>query len=344
MNKNLLFQQLYEAQSSTFTYLLADRTTKEAVLIDTVIETVDRDLKLIEELGLRLIYVLDTHIHADHVTGAGEIRKRLGVKTAVPKKANVPCADLNLSEGDEIKFGEFTIKIFETPGHTDASLSFYCEEMVFSGDALLIRGTGRTDFQSGSASVLYESIHKKLFMLPVTTTLYPAHDYRGFTSSSIEMEIKHNPRVGGGKTKEQFIQIMSELKLAYPKKIDQALPANISCGTISNDVDAQVKYKNISPSELQTRLGRALIIDVRSSDEYAGELGHIQGSHLITLGENLKPFLQGYNRTEEIVFVCRSGNRSAEASKLGVELGFEKVSNLEGGMLRWNEMKFPVEK
>ncbi|MBC7742370.1 MAG: MBL fold metallo-hydrolase [Bdellovibrionaceae bacterium] len=344
MKQNFLFQQLYEDQSSTFTYLLADSNTKEAVLIDTVIETVDRDLKLIEELGLKLIYVLDTHIHADHVTGAGEIRKRLGIKTAVPKKANVPCADLNLSEGDEIKFGEFTISTLETPGHTDASLSFYCEDMVFSGDALLIRGTGRTDFQSGSASELYDSVHKKLFTLPPSTTLYPAHDYKGFTSSSIAMEIKHNPRVGGGRTKEQFIQIMSELKLAYPKKIDQALPANFSCGTIGKDLGAEIKYKNISPSELQNRLGASLLVDVRENDEYTGELGHIQGSHLITLGESLKPFLEGYNRTEEIVFVCRSGNRSAIASQLAVELGFEKISNLEGGMLRWNELKFPVKK
>ena len=151
MNKNLIFQQHFEAQSSTYTYLLADSVSKEAVLIDTVIETVDRDLKLIEELGLKLMYVLDTHIHADHVTGAGEIRKRTGVKTGVPKTANVPCADLNLSEGDKINFGEFTLKILETPGHTDASLSFVCEQMVFTGDALLIRSTGRTDFQSGSA-------------------------------------------------------------------------------------------------------------------------------------------------------------------------------------------------
>ena len=152
MNSNLIFQQLLETQSSTYTYLLADAISKEAILIDTVIETVDRDLRLIAELGLKLVYVLDTHIHADHVTGAGEIRKRTGVKTGVPKTASVPCADLNLSDGDEIKFGQFTIQTLETPGHTDASLSFYCEEMVFTGDVLLIRGTGRTDFQTFYAS------------------------------------------------------------------------------------------------------------------------------------------------------------------------------------------------
>lgn len=233
MNKNLIFQQLFDSQSSTFTYLLADSLTKDALLIDTVVGNVDRDLKLIEELGLKLVYVLDTHIHADHVTGAGEIRKRLSVKTAVPKKAHVDCADLNLSDLDIITFGNFHLKVLETPGHTDASLSFYCEGMVFSGDALLIRGTGRTDFQSGSASELYDSIHKKLFTLPPTTLVYPGHDYQGFTSSTIEMEIKNNPRVGGGKTKEQFVKIMSELKLAYPKQIDVALPANKACG-ISN--------------------------------------------------------------------------------------------------------------
>lgn len=232
MNKNLIFQQLFEAQSSTYTYLLADAVSKEAVLIDTVIETVDRDLQLVAELGLKLTYVLDTHIHADHVTGAGEIRKRTGVKMAVPKTANVTCADLNLSDGDKLKFGQFTIEVLETPGHTDASLSFLCEDMVFTGDLLLIRGTGRTDFQSGSAEDLYESVHKKLFTLPPETKVYPAHDYKGFTSSTIDMETRHNPRVGTGKTKEQFVQIMRELKLDIPKKMKEAVPANLMCGTL----------------------------------------------------------------------------------------------------------------
>lgn len=344
MNKNLIFQQLYEAQSSTFTYLLADSNTKEAVLIDTVIESVDRDLKLIEELGLKLLYVLDTHIHADHVTAAGEIRKRLGIKTAVPKKASVPCADLNLSEGDEIRFGQFVIKVLETPGHTDASLSFYCEGMVFSGDALLIRGNGRTDFQSGSSSELFDSIHQKLFKLPVSTLLYPAHDYKGFTSSTIEMEIKHNPRVGSGKTKEQFMKIMSELNLAYPKQIDVALPANIACGSQTTASSAGKSIKNISAIDLQNRLDEVLVIDVRNPDEFTGELGHIKGSHLISLGDQVKQFLQGYNRSEEIVFVCRSGKRSTEASGLAIELGFEKISNLDGGMQRWTELNLPVER
>ncbi len=239
MNRNLIFQQLFEPQSSTYTYLLADKHTKEAVIIDSVLEAVDRDLKLVDELDLKLKFVLDTHVHADHVTGAGAIRSRLGVKTAVAKNANVPCVDVKLQESDEIKFGEFAIKVLETPGHTDASLSFYCEGMIFTGDALLIRGCGRTDFQSGSANTLYESVTKKLFSLPPDTIVYPAHDYRGFTSSSIEAEIKNNPRLGQGKSKEQFVEIMANLKLAYPKQIDRAVPANLSCGVVKDQSSRQ---------------------------------------------------------------------------------------------------------
>lgn len=342
MNKNLIFQQLFEAQSSTYTYLLADAVSKEAVLIDTVIETVDRDLKLISELGLNLIYVLDTHIHADHVTGAGEIRKRTGVKTAVPKTANVPCADLNLTDGDEIKFGEFLIKALETPGHTDASLSFYCEEMVFTGDVLLIRGTGRTDFQSGSAADLFDSVHHKLFTLPLETKVYPAHDYKGFTSSTIEMEIRHNPRVGRGNTKAQFIQIMKNFKLDLPKKIKESLPANMACGKLE-EKEKSSEFKTLNTKELSVRQDQVLIIDVRGPEEYIGELGHIKNSHQITLGDNLKQFLYGYDRSEEIVFVCRSGQRSEAAAKMGLDLGFQKISHLGGGMLGWNEAKLPVE-
>lgn len=342
MNKNLIFQQLFETQSSTYTYLLADAVSKEAILIDTVIETVDRDLKLVAELGLKLVYVLDTHIHADHVTGAGEIRRRTGVKTAVPKTASVACSDLNLSEGDELSFGPFKIKTLETPGHTDSSLSFSCEGMVFTGDVLLIRGTGRTDFQSGSAEDLFDSVHKKLFTLPKDTKVYPAHDYKGFTSSTIEMEIQHNPRVGGGKTKPQFVQIMKDLKLDLPKKIKESLPANMACGS-SDKNEKPTDFKTLTPQELSALRDQALVIDVRGPEEYVGELGHIENSHQITLGDKLKQFLEGYNRSEEIVFVCRSGQCSQDAAKLGIDLGFKKISHLGGGMLSWNECKLPVE-
>ncbi len=343
MTKNLIFQQLFDHQSSTYTYLLADAITREAVLIDTVIEHVERDLQLIDELDLKLDYVLDTHIHADHVTGSGKIRSIRAVKTAVPKNANVPCADLNLSEGDEIKFGSFKIQVLETPGHTSASLSFVCEGMVFSGDALLIRGTGRTDFQSGSASTLFESITKKLFTLPAETKLCPAHDYKGFTSSTIDAEIKNNPRVGGGRTKEQFVKIMSDLKLAYPKQIDKAVPANQACGRVGPSQQSEV-YQTLSSAVASENLDEMLIVDVRGPDEFRSELGHIAGAHQITLGPDLKQFLEGYDRNEKMFFVCRSGMRSAEASKLAVDMGFQKVAHLEGGMMKWNENKLPVER
>lgn len=235
INKNIIFRQLFDTQSSTFTYLIADAQSKKAALIDTVIENIDRDLQLIKELNLNLMYVLDTHLHADHITAAGTIRERLPVKTGAPQKAKLTCVDLHLKEGDEIKLDQLILKVLETPGHTNDSISFLCENMIFTGDALLIGGTGRTDFQSGSAEILYESITQKIFRLPGETIVYPAHDYNGLTSSSVENERKLNPRVGQGKSKAEFIKIMSELKLAYPKKIDEALPANKACGVLARD-------------------------------------------------------------------------------------------------------------
>lgn len=179
-----------------------------------------------------MLYILETHIHADHITGSNEIKKRTDAKSAVSKKAGVCCADLELTENQEIKFGRFTLKVLETPGHTSQSLSFYCEGMIFTGDSLMIRGIGRTDFQQGSAKDLYESIHKKIFALPDDTRVYPAHDYKGVLSSTIALERRFNPRVGDNKSQDEFIQMMKELKLAEPAKIHEAVPANLSCGKI----------------------------------------------------------------------------------------------------------------
>lgn len=195
-----------------------------------MIETVERDLKLISDEGLKLLYTLETHIHADHVTGANEIRKRVGSKAAVSTHSNVSCADLLLKEGDEVVFGSHRIRVLETPGHTDSCLSYVIEGMVFTGDALLIRGCGRTDFQQGSSEKLYRSVTTKLFRLPPETKVYPGHDYKGQTRSSIEMELKWNPRLGGGKSVAEFSDIMANLKLAPPKKIDISVPANLNCG------------------------------------------------------------------------------------------------------------------
>lgn len=232
----IIFYQLFEPESSTYTYLIADATTREAALIDPVLETIDRDLRLIEELGLKLKFILDTHVHADHITGAGEIRNRTHAQTGLSHAAGVKCADLELKNGQTLTLGDKVIRILETPGHTSSCLTYLFEGMAFTGDSLMIRSAGRTDFQQGSSDRLYESVHEKLFTLPDDTRVYPGHDYKGQTASTIGLEKKYNLRLGGTKTKEEFKKIMSELNLANPKKIHQALPANLSCGKVAPQV------------------------------------------------------------------------------------------------------------
>lgn len=229
---DMVFYQLFEKDSSTYTYLLADVDTREAIIIDPVLETVGRDLALIRELGLKLLYILETHIHADHITGSDEIRKQTGAKSGVSGAAGVCCADLQLFDGQEIKFGRYSVKVLATPGHTSESLSFYCSGKIFTGDSLMIRGTGRTDFQQGSADELYESIHTRIFSLPGETKIFPAHDYNGNLSSTVDLEKQWNPRVGSGKLKIDFVQLMSEIKLDKPKKLHEAVPANLKCGRV----------------------------------------------------------------------------------------------------------------
>lgn len=230
----MLLKQLFDQDSWTYTYLLADPDTKEAIIIDSVFEQVDRDLKLIKELGLNLVYAIDTHVHADHVTGAGELRKRTGAKSGVAAVADVACADAKLEHGQKLNFGTYTIEARSTPGHTSGCMTFVVEDegktMAFTGDALLIRGCGRTDFQQGDSLTLRQSVYSEIFSLPDNTIVYPAHDYRGHTTSTVGEEKSHNPRLGNEVSESRFVQIMDDLNLAYPKRIDEALPANLACG------------------------------------------------------------------------------------------------------------------
>jgi sulfur dioxygenase len=241
----MLFRQLYEPESSTYTYLFGCPDTGQAVLLDPVVETLERDLGVLKALGLKLAYVLETHIHADHVTSACRLRKLTGCKIAVPALERLECADLGVEEGRPVQVGRLELQPLFTPGHTSTHHAYRVSrpgvERVFTGDALLIDGCGRTDFQSGDSRALYRSIHEKVFSLPDDTLVYPAHDYQHRHVSTVAQERERNPRLGAGKTLEEFVDIMANLKLAYPKKIDIAVPANLRCGDCPSEAPEQLQ-------------------------------------------------------------------------------------------------------
>lgn len=225
-----IFRQLLDADSSTFTYLVGDPQTRQAILIDAVKEQIERDLRVVHELELQLKYVLDTHVHADHVTAAGAIAERTSA-LSVAGRLGAGCADVHVGDGDCLQFGCLTLRVRATPGHTDDSLTYVLDDRLFTGDALLIRGCGRTDFQNGDSAQLYRSITTVLFAFSDDTLVYPAHDYKGMTVSTIGEEKRHNPRVSG-KSASEFIELMSDLDLGVPKKIMEAVPANRACGLV----------------------------------------------------------------------------------------------------------------
>ncbi len=341
----MIFQQLFETETSTYSYVIADASSREAVLIDPVIEMVERDLALVKELGVRLKYVLDTHVHADHVTASGELRRRTGAKVGVSSAYDLACADLHLTDGQNLELGTLNIRVLETPGHTSGCLSFVIGDRVFTGDALLIGGCGRTDFQGGSSERLFESIKTKIFTLPEEMLIFPGHDYKGFTFSTVGQERLCNSRLRDGVTREQFVELMGNLNLAYPKKIKEAVPANLACGLpeLFAPLDPQLLegVPVVSALEIRSRLGQIAVIDVRGLDEFNGELGHITTARLISLGEGFSERLAKESRELETVFVCRSGKRSLEAARRAQELGFTRVYSLAGGMIQWNELNLP---
>ena len=353
----MIFRQLFDPQSSTYTYLLADSLTREAVLIDPVFEHARRDAALIGELDVKLLFTLETHVHADHVTGASLLKRRLESRIALSKESGAEGADRYLADGDVIAFGMRTLEARATPGHTSGCMSYVLDDRskAFTGDALLIRGCGRSDFQQGSAPLLFQSVRERLFSLPDDCLLYPGHDYRGITASSIGEEKKYNPRLALTIGEADFVGYMTNLGLAHPKLMDVAVPANLRCGrpekddmTDTADTDwapLAMTFAGIwelQPDWVAENPGRAQVLDVREPNEFTGALGHIAGAKLIPLGSLLSSTEQ-LSKEQPVVVVCRSGARSAQATVLLKNAGFAKVANLAGGMLRWRAQHLPVE-
>lgn len=351
----MLFRQLLDPETSTYTYLLADQTTRDAIIIDPVLEQIERDVGLLHDLGLHLRYALDTHVHADHVTALGSLRERLGVNTVVSERAGLGCADILARDGDTLRFGDHGVEVLETPGHTAGCVTYVTTDrtMAFTGDSLLIRGCGRTDFQGGDAHQLFHSIRSRLFTLPPHTLIFPAHDYQGRTATSIEEERRLNPRLGGEKTETEFVAMMRQLGLAYPKNIDVALPRNVRCGMalVPSEPEPARPWAPVEPSAsgipevapawIAAHGGDVRLIDVREPSELTGELGHILGVERLPLAQLPGP-LAAAPRDLPIVFVCRSGARSGQAALSIAKLGFTRVASLRGGMIAWNQEHLPV--
>jgi sulfur dioxygenase len=353
----LIFRQLFDPQSSTYTYLLGDSTSRAAVLIDPVFEQVRRDVALIGELGLTLIATLETHVHADHVTGASLLKQRTGSKIMVAKASGAVGADRYLVQDDVIAFGARRLLVRATPGHTSGCVTYVLDDssMAFTGDCLLIRGSGRTDFQEGDPTAMYRSVREQIFALPADCLLYPAHDYRGLTVTSVAEERRFNPRLGGDIALGDFTGYMANLRLAHPKLLDVAVPANLRCGQQEDAAAApaadpswaHLRYSfagvwEIDPHGLEELPSAVQILDVREEEEFTGPLGHIQGAVLIPLGQ-LAARVDELQRDRPIVAVCRAGSRSAQATAILQQAGFSEIANLNGGMLRWRAEGHPVE-
>src|SRR3712207_6452784 len=288
----MLFRQIFDPQSSTYTYLLADEATREAVLIDPVFEQARRDAALIEELGVRLKCTLETHVHADHVTGAWLLKERLKSRIAVPAASGAEGADHYVKDGERVTFGKRSLEARATPGHTSGCMTYVLDDrsMAFTGDALLIRGCGRTDFQQGDPQTLFRSVRTQIFSLPDDCTLYPGHDYRGLTATSVGEEKLYNPRLAEAILEQDFVGYMTHLGLPHPKQMDVAVPANLKCGkpreTATKNPDwAPLTYTfagiwEVQPNWLEEHLREVQVVDVREPDEFNGPLGHVPGARL----------------------------------------------------------------
>ncbi len=347
-----MFRQLFDPESSTYTYLLADDATHEAVLIDPVLEQAGRDLALVREHGLKLRWTLETHVHADHVTGALAISEALGkdTQTAVSRDCNAQGYDRLLTDGDVVLFGHDQIMVIATPGHTSGSVSFLWRDRIFTGDTLLIGGCGRTDFQGGSAAALYHSITQKLFTLDEQTLVYPGHDYKGRRVSSIGEEKQFNARLTG-KSEAEFVHIMDTLNLPSPRRIHEAVPANLAGGGPRQDgqeaepppVTSGTRPSHVSPRQLaeqwQAGSGQASLIDVRTPGEF--ETLRVAGAINIPLDRLNAAALAGIRANQTLYCICQTGARSQIAADKLRTLGYAVV-HVDGGTNAWQEAGLPV--
>ena len=342
----MIFRQLFDATSGTYSYLLASRIGGEALIIDPVLEKVDRYLTLMEQLKLRLVKAVDTHLHADHVTGLGALRDHTDCITVMGEQSGVDVVSMRLSDGDKLTVEGLSLDVMYTPGHTDDSYSFYMRDRVFSGDTLLIRGTGRTDFQNGDARAQYHSIFDRLLRLPDETLLFPAHDYKGDTVSTIGEERAFNPRLQV-RSVEEYAEVMSNLKLPSPKMMDVAVPANMRVGLKPDAVEGDC---TILPHHAIDWLGRPDIafVDLREREERARN-GSIPGSlhapypavaDTIRPGGTLRELSQAARR--RLLFYCAYGERSAMAVKAARAAGLTSACHIKGGMKAWQEAQGPV--
>jgi sulfur dioxygenase len=359
----MFFRQLYDTESSTLTYIIADLESTETVIIDPVITEIETYKALLIEYGLTLKYSLETHIHADHITASGRLRQSLKCQTGISQFCDSKLADIQIKECDRFELGKNeTITAISTPGHTLGSTTFVWRDKIFTGDSLLINGCGRTDFQGGDAGQLYDSITKKLFNLPDETLVYPGHDYKGFRVSSIGQEKILNPRLAD-KSREDFIIMMNSLDLPKPKLIDIAVPANRYCG-IDEDEAIQASDVNLSinngrlltssqlvarikteiteilPSEVVPMLTQedVILIDIREPSEY--EESFIPSAHLIPRGVlefKIMELEKIINPQNKIILYCRSGNRSALAAASLNKMGFRNVMSMIGGYEAWKK-------
>lgn len=341
----MIFRQLFDQVSGTYSYVLASRRGGEALIIDPVLEKVDRYLQLMRELDLKLVKAVDTHLHADHITGLGALRDRTHCITVMGEQSKVDVVSMRLGDGDKLTIEGVALEVIYTPGHTDDSYSFVMPDRVFTGDTLLIRGTGRTDFQNGDPRAQYESIFNRLLKLPDETLVYPAHDYKGDTVSTIAEERAYNPRLQV-KSVEEYIHLMNNLGLSNPKMMDVAVPANMRQG-LAQDAVAAKGWALSAADAIRQGKGIALVdLRERSERERHGVIPGALHAPYPALRENLAPggLLTELAAASErpLVFFCAFGERSAMAVQAAQDAGLSKARHVQGGIAAWREAGGPV--